>query len=284
MTNRTATRHIVRHGALLVSLAALVLAACGGSSSSGGTATSTVIPTTIVAAGAPVGVATTVAGVAPPVTAGDPDAYAYGAFKRVNFASGTNNATLADPLEPGKVNGYVLGASAGQSMFVNVSSTERFAVAFDVYGPDDKLLATTTPTDPNLAEVYATTGGSFNVDLVLPADGDYLVVVSGDPGLIATMYVEIAGTTSTPAPAPPTPAAAACSTYTANDTPPLKLCDKGDAVLVVQQALTVAGYPVTEDGFFGPATEAAVRGYQTEYAIPVTGAVDGNMFQLMTGD
>lgn len=47
----------------------------------------------------------------------------------------------------------------------------------------------------------------------------------------------------------------------------------GEAVRAVQRQLVARSYPVTVDGAYGPATEDAVRSFQTAAAIPVDGAV-----------
>ena len=124
------------------------------------------------------------------------------------------------------------------------------------------MLAEPAPQDPDVASFFTTTGGSFNIDLVLPADGDYLIVVSADPGLVASLEVEITGS-----------GAPTCASYVDNDSAPFELCDKGDAVREIQQALVDAGFPVDVDGFFGAGTDAAVRQYQAANGLAVDGIV-----------
>ena len=48
----------------------------------------------------------------------------------------------------------------------------------------------------------------------------------------------------------------------------------GEVVRKVQQALSAAGYTLSADGQFGPLTEAKVKLYQTDQALPSTGVVD----------
>lgn len=255
--------------AIATTVAALLLVACGSSSSS-----------TSVTTAEPAGVATTVAPpAAPPAAATSPTGEPYGVYRRVNFSPGTDNLTVSDPAAAGTVNGYVYEARAGQDMYVNVSTTERYAAGAAIYGPDGTLLAEPAPQDPTVTPFNATTGGTFNVDLVLPADGDYLIVVNADPGFVADLEVEITGSASSSA-----PAAAACTSYKDNITPPIKLCDKGEVVKEIQGALTVAGYPVQADGFFGPSTQQAVTEYQVEYELDVNGTVDDITYFLMFGD
>jgi hypothetical protein len=95
----------------------------------------------------------------------------YGVYERVSFPAGASSATITDAVAQGTVNGYLLGAAAGQFMTVQVTSENRdFFVSFEVYGPDDTLL----PDDSVLEDFDALTYTAF---FTLPADGDYLVVV-----------------------------------------------------------------------------------------------------------
>jgi len=79
---------------------------------------------------------------------------------------------------------------------------------------------------------------------------------------------------STTAPAPSTTAAPAPCTYVAaTDAFPLRRCDKGAAVRAVQEQLRAHGYDLDADGYFGPATEAAVRDFQSAHGLEVDGLV-----------
>ena len=87
--------------------------------------------------------------------------------------------------------------------------------------------------------------------------------------LMATVAVAAGGwaAASTTAGAAPTasvrPAAVACSTYRANNTLPLRPCDKGDLVKEAQRLLNRAlGNRVDVDGMFGPSTQAAIADFQ----------------------
>jgi peptidoglycan hydrolase-like protein with peptidoglycan-binding domain len=64
-----------------------------------------------------------------------------------------------------------------------------------------------------------------------------------------------------------------CAEYVPNEQLPLTLCDKGDLVLQVQQVLAASGYEVTPDGFFGPATDAAVREFQADHGLEAHGII-----------
>ena len=72
--------------------------------------------------------------------------------------------------------------------------------------------------------------------------------------------------------APPT-TAGECDLYTTNAQYPLKLCDTGYDVLLVQQALAAQGFDVPTTGDFDPATDAAVRAYQEQFGLTVDGLV-----------
>ena len=50
----------------------------------------------------------------------------------------------------------------------------------------------------------------------------------------------------------------------------------GDDVSSLQQALTLAGFPITADGQFGPTTEQALRAWETAAGRPVDGVVDAD--------
>ena len=72
--------------------------------------------------------------------------------------------------------------------------------------------------------------------------------------------------------APPT-TAGQCDLYTTNAQYPLKLCDTGYDVVLVQQALAAQGFDVPTSGDFDPATDAAVRAYQEQFGLTVDGLV-----------
>lgn len=101
-----------------------------------------------------------------PVAAIDPlDGLTVRADETVRFATGGTSATFEGAVIRGERDAYRLEASAGQTLEVSISSLEDNAV-FDVYGPDGVIL-----------EVVAT-----DTVTVLPADGDYLIVVGGTRG------------------------------------------------------------------------------------------------------
>jgi peptidoglycan hydrolase-like protein with peptidoglycan-binding domain len=58
--------------------------------------------------------------------------------------------------------------------------------------------------------------------------------------------------------------------------PVLREGSSGDAVTGLQRELVDAGYSLTVDGSFGPATTSAVRSYQTKVGLVVDGVVGNN--------
>jgi peptidoglycan hydrolase-like protein with peptidoglycan-binding domain len=76
-----------------------------------------------------------------------------------------------------------------------------------------------------------------------------------------------------PAPAPTTPA----PTVPATDRPTLRKGDSSSWVQAVQHALGV----VPESGYFGTVTDAAVRAFQSQSDLPVTGVVDAGTWAAL---
>ncbi|GAB3874480.1 peptidoglycan-binding domain-containing protein [Terrabacter terrigena] len=58
--------------------------------------------------------------------------------------------------------------------------------------------------------------------------------------------------------------------------PVLRQGSAGEAVTGLQRELVDAGYSLTVDGSFGPATETAVRSYQSKVGLVVDGVVGNN--------
>ena len=88
------------------------------------------------------------------------------------------------------------------------------------------------------------------------------------PGTVATL--DRAGL---PAPTPAPGTAPACASYRSNDRYPLRRCDKGPAVAALQRSLVASGAAIDVDGYFGPATDAAVRAFQRDAGLEVDGLV-----------
>ena len=76
-----------------------------------------------------------------------------------------------------------------------------------------------------------------------------------------------------------------CDEYADNAEYPLRLCDSGEAVRVVQLALRNTVAPELEvDGYFGPRTEAAVREFQRSAGLAVDGLVGPRTWPALTAD
>lgn len=76
---------------------------------------------------------------------------------------------------------------------------------------------------------------------------------------------------------PPPPAsgngAVDCAEYVLNDLLPVELCDQGTLVGEVQRGLNGWGASIEADGFFGNATDTAVRDFQTAQGLSSDGVV-----------
>lgn len=64
-----------------------------------------------------------------------------------------------------------------------------------------------------------------------------------------------------------------CSDFTEKDELPLALCDSGDFVTTAQAGLNSWGAQIDADGFFGPATESAVKDFQTASGLASDGII-----------
>ena len=82
-------------------------------------------------------------------------------------------------------------------------------------------------------------------------------------------------TTTTPSSTtPPTTSPGGCGDYTpVDDAYPVEQCEQGYPVISVQLQLVHKGYDVDVDGYFGPATLAAVRDFQGRSGVEVDGLV-----------
>jgi len=65
-----------------------------------------------------------------------------------------------------------------------------------------------------------------------------------------------------------------CTGYFAAVALPLEKCDTGNAVTLMQKNLRSAGYPVSIDGYFGPAMAKAVYAFQGKKGLAQLGIID----------
>ncbi|MAS06492.1 MAG: peptidoglycan-binding protein [Ahrensia sp.] len=61
----------------------------------------------------------------------------------------------------------------------------------------------------------------------------------------------------------------------------LRRGDRGEAVKDLQRALTAAGYPIAQDGAFGPATARAVERFQSDHGLGVDGIAGPATFDAL---
>ena len=106
-------------------------------------------------------------------------ASAEGLKKRVRFPRGKTSTILKNSVIRGERDTYLVGARAGQTMTVRISSLEDNAV-FQIYKPGGKV----TLAGAGEAEDATEWNGR------LPASGDYQIVVGGTRGN-ATYKLEI---------------------------------------------------------------------------------------------
>ncbi|MCA1626856.1 MAG: hypothetical protein LC742_02685 [Acidobacteria bacterium] len=103
---------------------------------------------------------------------------ARGVTRRIRFARGRTTAVLKNSLVRGDVDRYILGARAGQTMTVHITSLENNAV-FNLQTPSGKSLE-------GAGEVDDATDWSGE----LPESGDYIIEVGGTRGN-ATYTLEV---------------------------------------------------------------------------------------------
>ena len=78
--------------------------------------------------------------------------------------------------------------------------------------------------------------------------------------------------------------AVACfSLPTTGNAAAFRLGDSGAAVTEIQRALASAGYDITVDGDFGPATEAALINYQKDHGLEVDGLAGPAVYRSLLG-
>ena len=89
--------------------------------------------------------------------------------------------------------------------------------------------------------------------------------------------------TTTTTTAPPTSTAAGqCDEYVASDRAyPVQRCEQGIDVVITQMMLNFHGASLDTDGYFGPATEEAVRAFQANAGLEVDGLVGPDTFAAL---
>jgi hypothetical protein len=97
--------------------------------------------------------------------------FAEGVRKKVRFAKGSSSATIREAVVRGDRDRYYIGAKAGQTMSVKITSLENNAV-FQIY------LAGEQETLPGAGEEDDAMKWSGE----LPADNEYVIVVGGTRG------------------------------------------------------------------------------------------------------
>lgn len=93
-----------------------------------------------------------------------------GVTKRVRFAKGKSSATLSGGVVRGDRDTYILGAKAGQTMSVKITSVENNAV-FQIENPDGEYLENAGDGDD-----------AMNWRGSLADKGDYKIIVGGTRG------------------------------------------------------------------------------------------------------
>lgn len=84
-------------------------------------------------------------------------------------------------------------------------------------------------------------------------------------------------------PPPPSTIPPNCGSYSFNDQYPIRRCDEGYAVMLVQACLVARGHDVDVDGYFGPGTEQAVRWFQESNGLVVDGLVGPATWSTLCG-
>jgi hypothetical protein len=72
-----------------------------------------------------------------------------------------------------------------------------------------------------------------------------------------------------------------CTTFTFNETLPIKRCNEGFPVQLIQDSLNALGYELEADGYFGDGTRFAVQHYQRSNGIRASGQVDTDTWRAL---
>jgi hypothetical protein len=75
-----------------------------------------------------------------------------------------------------------------------------------------------------------------------------------------------------------------CTTFTFSETLPIRRCNEGFPVQLIQDSLNALGYELEADGYFGDGTRFAVQHYQRSVGIRATGQVDAETWRILFKD
>ena len=75
-----------------------------------------------------------------------------------------------------------------------------------------------------------------------------------------------------------------CSVYEFKWTLPIKRCDKGQPVQMIQESLNAIGYELIADEFFGNGTKFSIKYFQWSNELKITGEVDIETWRLLFKD
>lgn len=96
---------------------------------------------------------------------------AQGVKKKVRFAKGTSSITIREAVVRGDRDRYYIGAKAGQTMTVKITSTEKNAVFQILFHGEEESLPGASDGDD-----------AMNWSGKLPIDNEYVIVVGGTRG------------------------------------------------------------------------------------------------------
>ena len=139
----------------------------------------------------------------------------------------------------------------------------------------------TTSADPAATDLTTTT--ETPVETTVAPDA------TATTAAVATTAAATAPATAPPTPAPTTTPCRSVPTLfvpdLALDSVDVRRGDCGQGVKDVQEQLNYrASAGLSVDGRFGPATETAVRNFQTSVGLPATGVVNGNTWVALVDD
>jgi hypothetical protein len=84
--------------------------------------------------------------------------------KRIEFKRGTSTTTVVDKIKDDQEAEYVIAARKGQRLTIKLTSTPYRSAVFDLKAPGD-------------ADLGLEYDANYNFNKILPATGDYLIIV-----------------------------------------------------------------------------------------------------------